>query len=177
METIIATIVIELLKNVAATVGQGLGSRVLELIAPPMEASGKKDALRPILEGTSGAVEEDLVKEELAAQMRKDPAFAGKAAEAVNADLAERPDLIGLLASIPQHLFGLSKQQVMVQDKSRCPVGGEPIWLPPRYFNDDGTEIQGGAFKWWSSLPRTAVAQCRDGHRWPVFAIKVGTAV
>jgi hypothetical protein len=112
------------------------------------------------------------VQTELAVEMEKDPAFGTQAVEAVNADLAQRADLAESIAHVVGRWWNWSPQQGEAQ-AGKCPIGGETLWFP-RFLRADGTETKGAAFnpRGFSRLPRSAIAECRRGYQWPVFAIK-----
>jgi len=175
METIIATLVLELFKAAIGAFGKELGSsagsRVAATIWPKFEASSKQAVLKPILEGRGTKTNEQQVRTHLAAEMTKDPTFKSEVIAAVNAECRDQPTLVSLFVSLPEQLFGWSPEQKKAQ-RRRCPVGNE-LLIFPSYYNADGTPIPGGTFKWWSQFPRTAIAECRRGHRWPVFALQL----
>lgn len=173
METFLAVLVVEMIKAAAGSFGKELGSRagsrMTDTIWPKFEVSGKQEVLSPLLEGRGAPSDERQVNDHLAAEMRRDPTFKSEVIKAVNAECRNQPDLVSLFLSVPEQLFGWSPEQKKAQ-RGRCPVGNELLILPS-YYNADGTPILGGVWQWWSQFPRTAVAKCRRGHRWPVFAI------
>jgi len=169
----IAAIGMTFLTAAAAGAGQSAGSNVMDLVFKRFEASGEQETFQRIVK-TQGKIPE-AVKEQaqtdLAVEIEKDPAFGAQVVEAVNADLTQRPDLADYITHVVGNWWDLSPQQERAQ-RSKCPIGGETLWTSPRYLGPDGTEIEGAAFNLFSALPRSAMAECRRGHQWPVFAIK-----
>lgn len=169
----LATIATVFLTAAATSAGQSVGTRVVDLVFKRFELSGKQQALQPFgqpasapSEAARAEVQADLTKE-----IEQDPAFGAQVVEAVNAELQERPELADAITDLVGDWWGLSQAQKRAR-RGRCPVGGE-ILIFPTYLNSDGTEIPGAAFnvRSFSGLPPSTIAECRQGHRWPVFAI------
>ena len=169
----IAAIVTAFLTAAVTSAGQSAGSQVVDLIFNKFEQSGKQETLQPVVQaqGKVSEADKEQLQTALATDIENDPPFGEQVIDAVNTGLAQRPSLADAITHVVGNWWGLSPQQELAQ-KGRCPIGGE-ILIFPRYFNADGTEIRRGAFntRGFGGLPRSTIAGCRRGHRWPVFAI------
>jgi hypothetical protein len=170
----IAAIATVFLTAAASSAGHSTGSHVMDMVFERFEASGKQATLQPFVktQGKLPEADKEQARTDLTVEIEKDPAFGAQVVEAVNAKLTQRPDLAESITHVVGRWWDWSPQQEKAQS-GKCPIGGEILFLP-RFLRPDGTEIKGAAFNLlgFSKMPRSAVAECRRGHQWSVFAIK-----
>ncbi len=166
----LAVLAIAFLKSAVSSagseVGKAAGVRIGEMLFPRADAQGQQ-SLAAVADGRASPQQEEVATQVVAAEVQRDPVLGQQLQTTINEAVQADPSLADLLPGAAQALFGLSDAQRMAQ-RSRCPIGGERLWVPPSYFDGQGRALS--AFRSFSSYPPSTWAQCRQGHRWAVFA-------
>jgi hypothetical protein len=150
-------------------VGKAAGQRIGQALFPAVEGTGKEGALEAVASGAAPSSVEQELEQHIAAKVSQDPAYGQQLQSTLNQTLHDAPGLADLLPNAAQQLFGLSDQQARAQ-RGRCPVGGELLFMPS-FFDGAGRQLSRAPLGSFFSFPRSAWAQCRRGHKWPVFAV------
>lgn len=169
----LAVLLIAFLKSAVSSaggeIGKAAGQRIAQELFPAVEGTGDEAALVALAEGTAPPAAEQRLQQHVAARVSQDPAYGQQLQGSLNQALHDAPGLADLLPTSVQQLFGLSDQQTVAQ-RGRCPVGGELLFMPS-YFDGQGNPLSRAPLASFFAFPRSAWAQCRRGHRWPVFAV------
>jgi hypothetical protein len=167
----LAILVVAFLKSFASSagseVGKAAGAKLGELVFPKIAGTSEEQAVSSVAQGQATPEQEQVAQTAVASAIAQDPALGTEIQTTINQAVAADPGLADLLPSAAQALFGLSDAQRAVQ-RDRCPVGGEHLWGRVSYFDGQGQPLS--RFQSFSSYPRSAWGQCRQGHRWAVFA-------
>jgi hypothetical protein len=150
-------------------IGKAAGDRVSQALFPAVQGTGQEVALGAVASGTAPPAVEQELQQQVTSRVSQDPAYGQQLQASLNHALREAPGIADLLPTAVQQLFGLSDEQTVAQ-RGKCPVGGELLFLPS-YFDGQGNALSRAPLGGFFSFPRSAWAQCRRGHRWPVFAV------
>lgn len=155
-----------LLAAFAKSFADQAGSRTADLV---FDAATRPAAASTSVDAIANAVSEAI---------RTNPSLRQQVTDAINADIAQYPQPAEAIISaahgggLLESLFGISADQAKFNTRGRCPVGGHLMVVPPKYRTPDGRSIPAlTTFPAMKRLSPLAVATCRQGHSWQVFAV------
>lgn len=138
--------------------GTEVGKRLIGEIWGVFKAEGKEQVLEKLQHNPT--TQDTLqAQQQLTTSLQRNPALAAQLRSALT--YAERR--IQANPKMGRQTWGRTKEEMIYKKTSRCPIGGEWLWMP-HYFDMTGRDVY-----LLIKANGQVIGECEQGHRWFVF--------